>query len=72
MHQEVHGEKGRKTYKEAGSIMSTQCHIAGCHNPAESEGLCARHFTRALIYGQVRVTRPRALAACAVAGRADA
>lgn len=31
------------------------CNIAGCHNPAESNGLCARHFTRALVYGQLRV-----------------
>ena len=39
-----------------GAVMSERtCNIAGCHNPAESNGLCARHFTRALVYGQLRV-----------------
>lgn len=32
------------------------CSIVGCDEPAESQGMCARHFTRALIYGQVRLT----------------
>ena len=39
-----------------GAVMSERtCNIAGCHNPAESNGLCAHHFTRALGYGQLRV-----------------
>lgn len=39
-----------------GAVMSERtCNIAGCHNPAESNGLCAHHFTRALVYGQLRV-----------------
>lgn len=31
------------------------CRIAGCSEPVESQGLCPMHFTRALIYGQVRL-----------------
>ncbi len=39
-----------------GAVMSERtCNIAGCHNPAESNGLCAHHFTRALVYRQLRV-----------------
>ena len=39
-----------------GAVMSERtCNIARCHNPAESSGLCAHHFTRALVYGQLRV-----------------
>lgn len=31
------------------------CRIAGCNEPVESQGLCPTHFTRALVYGQVRL-----------------
>ncbi|RSX51744.1 hypothetical protein D2E25_1719 [Bifidobacterium goeldii] len=48
------------------------CHVIGCCKPAESEGLCASHFTRALIYGQMRSAAPRPAVAHAVSMRADA
>lgn len=35
------------------------CRIAGCDAPAESQGMCAQHFTRALVYGQVRTAEGR-------------
>ncbi|MBW3087348.1 hypothetical protein KIH77_01120 [Bifidobacterium sp. 82T24] len=34
-----------------------QCTIAGCDEPAETSGLCERHLTRALVYGQFRTPR---------------
>lgn len=36
-------------------MQEQSCRIVGCEAPAESQGLCATHFTRALIYGQVRL-----------------
>ncbi|PWG60407.1 hypothetical protein DF200_02050 [Bifidobacterium catulorum] len=40
-----------------------QCTIAGCDAPAEASGLCERHFTRALVYGQLRLPRRQAVPA---------
>lgn len=36
-------------------MLNVTCSIVGCDKPVESQGLCSQHFTRALIYGQVRI-----------------
>ncbi|PJM72596.1 hypothetical protein CS006_08450 [Bifidobacterium primatium] len=46
-----------------------QCTIAGCDEPAEASGLCERHFTRALVYGQFRTPRHQSPVAAAAVKR---
>lgn len=37
--------------------MTQVCEVAGCTREAHSQGMCAEHFTRALVYGLVRPPR---------------
>lgn len=42
-------------------MTSQQCAIIGCDRQAEANGMCEMHFTRALVYGQVRTPQHKAV-----------